>query len=121
MNKLLRNRSSAGVWSVMESGMAIRTGSVQLCPRKLGSVATSGKDVRVSREPAVRDERRTGPSPMRRSPPSSEWRPYTAGLLTGRLAVARARDERVRRVDADTAGEVRQLAVRVRREPGAGE
>ena len=76
----------------------------------------------IIRRPAVRSEtheRPTGSSPVGRSCPPP-WRP-TLQLLTGRLAVARRRNERVGRVHADAAGEVRQLAVRVRREPGARE
>src|SRR6478752_5906771 len=107
MKRLWTNRSSADVCSVDGT-----------CPRgTIGIRATLPAKGGDRRSYPKADERRTGPSPMRRSSPPDPGG-TTWCLLTGRLAVAGRRDERVRRVDADTTREVRQLAVRVRREPG---
>src|SRR3954470_21141688 len=119
MNRLLRNRSSAGVCSVMEDGIARRREGATL-PAKGGDRRYAWKG-----RPSVRAEEWQNGRAAHRIISDAPLVPSTLGgtarcLLTGRLAVARARDERVRRVDADTAREARQLAVRVRRQPGTG-
>src|SRR5690349_500853 len=122
MKRLWTNRSSADVCSVDGTCPRGTIGIRATLPAKGGARHNEGKVYasgwRLGGGQKV-DERRTGPSPMRRSSPPDPGG-TTWCLLTGRLAVAGRRDERVRRVDADTAREVRQLAVRVRREPGTG-